>query len=446
MYMTEMIDVNKKWTWYEKLIFRYVTIWFVLWIIPFPWHQSFYRAIAQADWPLPHFKELLNIVRAEPQFYFREGSLWNWLVAAFIAMVGTIVWGLLDKKRLHYTKEYYGLRVLLRYKLALSIVFFGFYKVFQLQMPFPSISNLHTNYGDFFPWKIYYQTLGITPEYESLLGLAEIVAGLLLFYRPTVTFGAGIIAGFLANVVAVSWFYNTGDLSYSAVLLIMAILLFLHDVPRLYALLVLQRNVLADRIEKPFFKNSFPRIWLSGKLIFLVLFFLAAYTAYDTNRNDPFKIPRGQVLPVKAGFYNVRVFAYNKDTIPYSLTDTLRWQNVIFEHWPTISIKNNQSVAADFSFGDTLTQNNIDRNYEVAGFGGRQYYSYLPDTLKKTLTLLNKSRHRRAEKYEFKYEKINDSTLVLQGVNEQRDSIYIVLDRMNKRYLMLEGLRKPVTL
>lgn len=445
--MTDAIVLNEKnWEEYEKIFFRFSAIWFVLWIIPFPWHSSFYRAIVEANWPVPHFKELIDIVRAEPHFYFSEGSMWNWVVVAGIAVVGTIIWSLLDKNKTQYNKGYYWFRVLLRYKLSIAIIFFGFYKVFQLQMPYPSISNLHTNYGDFFAWKIYYQTLGITPEYETMLGFAEIIAGLLLFYRPTVTFGAGIIAGFFANVVAVSWLYDTGDLSYSAVLLLISILLLLHDVPRLYALLILQRNVLAEQTEEPFIENKLKKIWLTGKISFFALFFLAACTAYDTSANDPFKIPKGEIVPVKPGFYNVRLFVYNKDTLPYSLTDSIRWQNVIIERWPTISIKSNRSIVPDLSFGDTLSNRNIDRNYELAGLGGRHYYSYVPDTINKKFTLINKNKHHRSETFDFSYKKWNDSTLELYGVNVQHDSIHVVLERINKRYLMQEGLRKPVTL
>ena len=78
-------------------------------------------------------------------------------------------------------------------------------------MPYPSLSNLHTNYGDLFAWKLYSQTTAINPAYESFLGFVEILAGLLILYPKTVTFGTGLVLGFLGNVAMVNLFYDVGD-------------------------------------------------------------------------------------------------------------------------------------------------------------------------------------------------------------------------------------------
>jgi hypothetical protein len=42
------------------------------------------------------------------------------------------------------------------------------------------------------------------------------------------------------------------------------------------------------------------------------------------------------------------------------------------------------------------------------------------------------------------YIRPNDSTIVLNGINENRDSVHVVLARISKKYMMFEGRRKPV--
>src|SRR6202007_3134474 len=108
-----------------------------------------------------------------------------------VAAAGTALWTKLDRTKKEYNVLYYWLRVVLRYKLAIILITYGFIKLFPLQMPYPSLSSLQTNYGDYFPWKIYFQTTGIAPKYQSFLGFVEILAAFLLFYRPTRSFGVG---------------------------------------------------------------------------------------------------------------------------------------------------------------------------------------------------------------------------------------------------------------
>ena len=96
--------------------------------------------------------------------------------------------------------------------------------------------------------------------------------------------------------------------------------------------------------------------------------------------------------------------------------------------------------------GDGVHENDLDRNYELAGVGGRHYFHYQADTLKHTLSLQNKNQNHRGEKLSLTYSFPNDSTILLAGINENRDSIHVTLDEINKKYMMLEGRRKPVKL
>jgi hypothetical protein len=134
----------------------------------------------------------------------------------------------------------------------------------------------------------------------------------------------------------------------------------------------------------------------------------------------------------------------NRDTLAYSKTDAHRWQDVVFEKWSTLTIKDNRPVEIDKTSGEGYHEKDIDRNYELAGFAGRHYFYYEADTVNQILHLQNKNARLRSEQMLLSYSRPNDSTIVLSGLNEQRDSVHVVLEKINKKYMMLEGRRHPV--
>jgi hypothetical protein len=83
------------------------------------------------------------------------------------------------------------------------------------------------------------------------------------------------------------------------------------------------------------------------------------------------------------GFYIVSEFRINNRLLPYAPDDTIRWQNLVFEKFNTISVK----VAKPFKLN---TQNKI-RTTEYYGNVGRLFYGYDADTVKKLLTLRNRA-------------------------------------------------------
>src|SRR6185295_3873470 len=169
---------NSHWKNYEKNLLRFFFVFFLLLIIPFDW--KFYKTLFSINWLHLHFYDLLTLTHYLPQF--SSPGFAPWVIAAFISIAGIIVWDYLERDVWNYDNLHYWLRVILRYRLAVGIIAYGLIKLFPLQMPYPSLSNLHTNYGDIAPWKIYYHTIGITSWYESFLGAVEILTGILLFF------------------------------------------------------------------------------------------------------------------------------------------------------------------------------------------------------------------------------------------------------------------------
>lgn len=439
------------WKDYEKSVFRFFFIFFILLAVPLDY--KFYQQLFSTGLSGLQVYDLLELTRYAPQFIpetslpkWGIGSFANWGIAILISLIGAALWNFIWKDKKEYNQLYYWLRVILRYRLAIGIIAYGFVKLFPLQIPYPSLSNLHSNYGDFFAWKIYWHTVGIVPGYESFLGFVEILAGLLLFYRRTVTFGAGLIIGFTGNVLAANFAYDGGDHVYSAYLVLLASFLFIYDIPRLWNLLALQKKTIANKFQ-PVFQEEWlrkGRVALKTSFVVFIIFFgIRSYASYSS---DPYLIPKTKGLKDAYGFYNVKHFILNNDTIPYSLTDPNRWQNVVFEKWATLSIKIARPIKLDLSDAREGHKNDIDRNFESAGVGGRHYFSYTSDTVNNKLSLQNKNINHREENLQLDFQRPDSTTIIVKGINENRDSIYAVLEKIERKYMLYEGRRKPVKL
>ncbi|HTB53181.1 MAG TPA: hypothetical protein VK718_10455 [Ferruginibacter sp.] len=433
-----------KWSKYTKIAFRFAFIYFFIQSVPLDW--KFYRDLFSINWFHLHFYELLVLSRYSPQFFGLTGFA-NWLVVIVIAAIGAAIWTYNDRDQAkEYTGLYYWLRVIIRYRLAVGVISYGFIKLFPLQMPYPSLSSLHTNYGEFLPWKIYFNTIGVTSWYESFLGSVEIVAGILLLNRRTATFGAGIIVGFIGNVLAANFAYNIGEQVYSTYLFALAVFLLAYDTPRLYRLLIEQRFTIADKFIPSFTTDWLRKTRIALKSAFVLFILLFGYKTYSNYKHDPYLLPKTPGLADSYGFYNVKEFKLNNRSIPYSLTDTNRWQNVVFEKWATLSIKIAGPIQLDLSNGNGIHQEDIDKNYEEAGVGDRRYFGYTTDTLNHTLSLQNKNSNYKDDQLLLHYSHPDSSTIILTGVNENKDSIYVELDKVVKKYMLFEGRRKPLKL
>lgn len=444
------------WKPWERNLFRFLFIFLLFFIVPLDW--KFYRQLFLVDWTNLQFYHVLSLAKYQPAFFpliDEEGvpvlgiaSYANWLLGIGIALCGSFIWASLDRKREDYAELYYGLRLLVRYRLAIALLAYGFSKLFVQQIPYPSLSNLFTNYGDFYAWKIYFQTTSISPVYVSFLGFVEILAALLILNRKTVTWGAGLVIGFLGNVAAANGFYDIGELSFSTLLVVFAVFLFAQDVPRLYRLLIKEKLAKANTWILDDGNKVLSRLRIAAKVVVGFLAVLFVYTAYSSWSQGfgSYKLPQQAGLPGAAGFYRVNSFIINRDTLPYAAQDLHRWQDVIFEKWSTLSIRVNRPVRIDRTSADKWQEKDIDRNYELAGFSGRHYYHYDIDSVNHTLHLQNKNRHHREEKLSLTYLQPNDSTLVLTGVNAENDSIKVTLQRINKPYMLFEGRRKAARL
>ncbi|MBO9202938.1 MULTISPECIES: hypothetical protein [Niastella] len=427
-----------EWKGYEKIAFRFFFIYFLVQVFPVDW--LYYQQVAAINWAHLRYGDIFLLAHYMPQFITGAQSFTGWGIVAGIAAIGTIIWTVVDKDRTGtYYNLHYWLRAIVRYRLAIAVIAYGFLKVFPLQSPYPSLSNLNTNYGDFTRWKLFSISLGIVPGYESFLGVVEVIAGLLLLNRKTASVGAVFILLFTGNVFMSNIAYDGGEVVYSLYLIVLALFVLSWDLQRIITLLVLQRPATANHF-RPVFTAKWQVYARWGLKAFAVFFFVLLYsfkTASDY-KSDPYQFPVSKGLAKAAGIYNVSYFRINADTIAYSKYDPVRWQDVVFEEWNTISIKSNRPVHIDSNNVERIEAADVNRTYELEGTIGRHYYSYTVDTANRVLTLQNKNKFYKNEQWQLHYIRANDSTIQLYGVNENKDSVFATLQQINKKYLLKE--------
>ena len=428
-----------EWKGYEKIVLRFFFLYFLLQTIPLDW--KYYKGILSINWLNLRYGDIFFISRYFPSFSSATGSFVDWLIIAVVAAVGTFIWAKRDNPDTDYSVLYYWLRVILRYRLAIGIIGYGFIKFFPLQAPFPSISNLNTNYGDFTDWKIFSLSLGIVPHYESFLGGVEVLAGLLLFFRRTASIGALIVLVFTGNVFISNLAYEGGEYVYSFYLISLALFVFAYDAQRIYNLVALGKPTVPN-LFKPVFPGWQENARLVAKISLIFFFvFVYAFKTYKGYRQDPYQFPTTAGLAGSAGIYNVSEFKLNNKAYPYSATDPVRWKDVVFEKWATISIRSNRPVILDSTNYEQISYKDDERNYEFAGSGGRHYYSFIADTVNHLLRLQNKNKHYGNDRLVLHYIKPDSKTIILSGVSQGRDSLYAVLNRIDKKYPIKLGRR-----
>jgi hypothetical protein len=427
---------------YKDFAFRVLFIYFFLQAVPLDW--KYYQQLFSIDWSHLRYGAIFDLAHYEPRWSSGPPAWSDWVILLGIALVGAIIWTAAEARgrwTISYDNLYYWLRVIVRYRLAIGMIAYGFIKLFPLQSPYPSISNLNTNYGDFTRWKLFSLSLGVVPSYESFLGAVEIIGGLLLFYRRSASVGAFIIAIFLGNVFMSNLAYGGGDDVYSLYLISLALFVLSYDAQRLLNLLLLQKPAAPNSFH-PVFRAGGRYVRLALKTAF-IFFFVILY-GFKTRSGETYQFPLTKGLPGAAGVYNVSRFIVGKDTIAYSKTDSTRWQDVVFEKWATLSIRSNRPVALD--------SNNVERpelpmtsgTYELAGIGRE---ALLPIYCRYRRPSVDVAEQKPA------LQRMRNGCCITTGPAElqdhpvrchddRKDSVYAVLDRVDKKYLLEEARKK----
>lgn len=414
------------WPLWQRMLFRFFFIYIALTITPWMWMASV-PYIGQLtspyddlmDWLVRkanalvfHVKPVLVPVGGSGDTSFGWANLWFVLS---VSAIGMIVWSILQRRKKEYVKLNYWLCLFTRYYVALVLFSYGIIKLFGLQMSFPNYSQLATPLGDFLPMRFSWLFIGYSTPYQFFSGLMETLAGLLLLYRRTATLGVLMATGVFLHVAVLNLSYDIPVKIYSLQMVVYCLFLLANEMERLLCFFVYNRPASACNI----YQRSFPKKWMRvsravAKIIFIGVA-LGAVAWECIGWKEQTKAQTAN-MPFKAGMYDVTHYALNNDTILPLLTDSIRWQNLVFDN-----VRSGSIATADTSFR---------RLYH------RAYFSYKVDTAKHTFQMLRSMMDTNAiASLHYRFE--DEQTILFWG-RRHDDSVSFVLKRSPRHFQLAE--------
>jgi hypothetical protein len=247
-----------------------------------------------------------------------------------LALAATAVWTLVDRRRPNYARLHDGLRVGVRFALAIAMFVYGGEKVIPEQFGTPFPSDLLQPIGESSPMHLLWTFMGTSIPYVIFTGAAEMLGGLLLIARRTTLLGALICIGVLSNVVMLNFSYDVPVKVYSSHLLLMAVFLAAPDLGRLANLWVRNRRVPPAEPRPLFASRRNHRAALALRTVFLL------YVAIDALRQShEYKLQFADTATRQPlyGAWEVEELTVDGVVRPLLATDPTLWRRLVFE-WP----------------------------------------------------------------------------------------------------------------
>ncbi len=423
------MTLNQTWPQWQKILFRFFFIYFILNTEPFSWLNAFpgynyvmkyYYAII--DWMVHNFNKYVFHLRDTLVLPNGSGDTsYNWVQLVMnlsLGILGAIVWTLVDFKKWNYEKMYYYLRTVLRYYLAMIAFQYGIIKLFALQMTFPGLNELATPLGDFLPMRLSWMFVGYSEPYQIFSGIMEILVGILLLNRKTIRLGALIGLGVFINVMMLNLCYDIPVKIFSIHIVIFCCILLIPDYKSLLNFFILDKQ--ASAIKKMYIPDFSKRISklsrITIKLLFIALFI--GMTFYDSYGRRQQMVKRYEKMPIPRGIYDVKTFVVNNDTIPIKSTDSLVWKDMIFDNDGVISVNS----------CDTL----LYKHYR------RGYIFFKSDTIKKELQCYKRSvKGDSLFLFTLKY-KFRDNNTIHFITKIKEDSVHIDVVKSSRKFQLAE--------
>jgi hypothetical protein len=403
----------------KTLTFRFFCLFFPLYaffefngVLPFTdalsdwWTQPFHRLIPWLAQPFLH----------TPVTVFTNGSgdtTYDYLVIGFLfllSLIGCTIWSILDRHRHSYPALQYWLTAFVRYYLAFTMLNYGMVKVIKLQFPFPGIGRLLEPYGNSSPMGLAWTFMGYSRGYNYFAGFAEVIAGLLLLFRRTTTFGALVALAVSANIMAMNYCFDIPVKLLSTIMVMMSLYLLSENAGQLFNAFFRNKEARFTH-PQPFVPKK--RTWFLTIRIFKCL--LIAYTLFGLIYSDIGAMKQyGDMAPTTTlqGVYNIKTFIRNKDTLAPLQTDTLRWKQLVLDGSPT------------YGYASIRSMND----------SAKGYFSFKPDTIQHTITLTAYADS--TNKYTFHYRLPKKDSMILLGA-WKKDSLEIHLKLADWKNLLL---------
>jgi hypothetical protein len=426
--MTTLAAEPASWSTAQKIAFRFFMLFFILYIFFNPNGVLPYSDNLQAIYIQPFFKlvpwigaHILHLDK--PIIIAITGSgdtTYDYIILLLIfvmSIVGAAAWSIMGRKISNYKKQLYWLIVVIRYYVAITMICYGLYKIIKLQFPAPSFSRLVEPVGKLSPMGLAWTYMGYSRGFNYFTGSAEIITGLLLFFRKTSTLG-GIVGLVVAiNIMAINYCFDVPVKLLATMLVIMCIFLMLGDAGRLFNFFVRNRETLSSNLTPRRFKARWKNTTLVVLKYVLISYTLCFGLANALAREKQYG--RKAKKPPLYGIYNVEAFIKNRDTLKPLTTDTIRWRKFMISSDGGAQIQMMDDSISNYSFKPDFKKHAIVAN------------SYA-DTTHTFHLMYNLTKPGLAELKNFKgVNKFDTSTyLIIKGV-WKKDSVEVWMRRLD---------------
>ncbi|MBT1706143.1 DoxX family protein [Chryseosolibacter indicus] len=351
-----------QWSPSALIAFRFFFVYFTIYIFPFPLNfipgfHWLYQPLS--DITFNYVNEITRSIRGvDYQSLVKPGgsgdTTYNYIqVFLFftIAILTTIVWSIVDRKRNSYENLLYWLVIILRYYLAVVMIGYGFAKVFKTQFPFPVVQRLMQTYGESSPMGLLWTFMGYSVAYNIFTGLGEVVGGLLLLFKRTTQLGAFIVIAVMSNVVMLNFAYDVPVKLFSSHLLFMAIFIVIPDLNR-HLKFWFTNEIIEPVIKRPLYKNRTTQwMYYAAKGIFIIMVLVTH--VWGGLQNTRVSAEGDMISQIKnssfSGEYKVDTFILNSDTIAENELPTRRWSSISIIK-DNASIKHTDGGVTDWKF------------------------------------------------------------------------------------------------
>jgi hypothetical protein len=244
------------------------------------------------------------------------------------AAIISLIWTAVDRRR-EYRRAHGWLQIYLRYLLATVMLAYGMVKVIPGQFPPPSLIQLITPVGDLTRMRLLWLSMGVAPAYSVFTGVCEVVGGVLLFSRRTLTLGALILVASLSNVLALNLAYGIGVQLNSTVYLFMAMVLLAPDARRLVDVFFAKT---VSSGAGPVATGAWMRRGSAIAKVLVVVWIIGVWV-----REAYVERAAGQPIPALYGIYDVEEFTRGGTSVARG--DSTRWHRFVMAERDSAAIQ-----------------------------------------------------------------------------------------------------------
>ncbi|MEQ1676082.1 MAG: hypothetical protein ABL876_05260 [Chitinophagaceae bacterium] len=229
-----------------------------------------------------------------------------------LSLLISLLFQLFPKWKLYKERIFYFLYILFCYYLVLILLKYGLDKVFKSQFYLPEPNTLYTPLGQVDKDLLYWTSMGTSRFYNIFMGMAEVLAGVLIFFKRTRMAGLLIAAGILLQVVMINFGFDISVKLYSLFLFSLSLYLLNPFYRKLCRFFFTLKDSNTDNVQSTpgLIKNSFAGVFLKCFIGGMIL--LESFYPYlkDNNFNDDIA-----KRPYLHGAYEVQQLISGSDTI-----------------------------------------------------------------------------------------------------------------------------------